>query len=113
MITGATVRKLARSLPGTEELSPHGKPDFRVRGKTFAMLPVDDGRSVVKLTPEDQADLVKSGPTAVPLNPWSKPGWTNVRLAHVTAAQFHEILASSWRLAAPRKLAAGYDQEIR
>jgi len=113
MITAAIVRQLALSFPETEELSHHGKPDFRVRGKIFATLPVDDGRSVVKLTLGDQADLVNSDPKAFSLNPWSKSGWTNVHLAHVTATQFHEILATSWRLLAPRKLVVACDKEIR
>jgi len=109
--TPATVRKLALSFPETEDLSHHGKPDFRVRGKIFAALPVDGGRSVVKLTLEDQADLVKSDPRAFSLNLWSRDGWTNVHLAHVTAAQFREIPATSWRFVSLRKMAVQYDEE--
>lgn len=111
MITPARVRQLALALPGTEELAHHGTPDFRVRGKIFATLPTAGGIAVVKLPPADQADLVKADPQAFSLNAWSKQGWTNVHLEHITAAQMRELLDAAWRHVAPKRLAEKTERE--
>ena len=54
-------RRLALSLPEASEVGHMGHPDFRLRGKIFAMLgyPSEDW-AMVKLTPEQQEALVGS-----------------------------------------------------
>src|SRR3974390_2515950 len=56
-------RRLALSLPDTEERAHHHHPDFRVKGKLFATLGYPDAsRAMVKLTPEQQAEFVHDYP---------------------------------------------------
>jgi len=38
MADAATVRRLARALPGTVEQDHHGRPSFRVAGRIFATI---------------------------------------------------------------------------
>ncbi|HVH48238.1 MAG TPA: MmcQ/YjbR family DNA-binding protein, partial [Labilithrix sp.] len=63
MTTAAQMRKLALSMPETEESSHFEKPDFRVNGKIFAGLSRDGERANLKLTPEIQAAVVDPGGT--------------------------------------------------
>lgn len=111
MIDDAAFRRLALLLPGAEERDHRGHPSFRVREKIFATLWPNENRAVLKLGIEDQADLVNSKPDAFSLNAWSKQGWTNVHLAHVTPAECRQLLEEAWRIVAPQKLARHYDEE--
>ena len=56
------VRAIALLLPEVVEGAHMGHPDFRVGGKIFATLWVDEDRVVVKLTPEVQAVLTEAEP---------------------------------------------------
>jgi hypothetical protein len=109
MVDDRTVRKLALSFPEAEERAHHGHPSFRVREKIFATLWPGEHRAVVKLSKGDQADLLQSDPRAFSLTAWSKLGWTNVHLEHVTAAQVHYLLDTAWRSVVPKKLAAKHE----
>jgi hypothetical protein len=53
--TPADFRRIALSLPETEERKHMNHPDFRVAGKIFATLGYPDKtRAMVKLPPEQQ-----------------------------------------------------------
>ena len=109
MIHEPTFRRLALSFPCTDEQDHRGHPSFRVREKIFATLWPLEERAVLKLTLEDQSDLLGSNPTAFSLNPWSKQGWTNVHLEHVSEKECHELLETAWRTVAPKKLVREYE----
>ena len=104
MISIATARKIALSMPQSEEREHHKHPDFRVCGKIFATLAPGRPISVVKLTLADQGALLQSFPEAFSLNGWSQHGWTNVHLKQVSTAQFRDLVRKAWRLVAPAKL---------
>jgi hypothetical protein len=62
-MTPAAFRKIALSLPETEECQHMDHPDFRVAGKIFATLGYPDKtRGMVKLSPEDQHYFSKDYP---------------------------------------------------
>lgn len=73
----ARYRKFALALPGAEEKSHFGKPDFRVRDRIFAGLN-DKGQAYVKLTPEQQEMLVAAEAKIISPIPggWGRKGWT-------------------------------------
>ena len=76
-------RKLALSLPGAEEHEHMEHPDFRADGQIFATMGYPDGKwAMVKLTPEQQAELVKKEPEVFePVKgKWGLKGATHVRL---------------------------------
>ena len=59
-MTAKDFRKIALSLPETEERSHMNHPDFRVAGKIFATLGYPDKtRAMVKLSPEDQQQFLE------------------------------------------------------
>jgi len=65
-----------------------GHPDFRVNGRIFATLHPDHKWGIVKLTPDQQQELVPKNPaTFAPENgAWGRQGCTAVRLASVDEA---------------------------
>jgi hypothetical protein len=65
-MTPAAFRKLALSLPETEQRQHMSHPDFRVAGKIFATLGYPDKtRGMVKLSPEDQHNFCKDHPPSI------------------------------------------------
>lgn len=110
MITVATARKIILSMPEAEESRHMGHPDYRVNNRIFATLWPTQDRAVLKLSPEDQVMLLKKSPDAFSTNAWSKHGWTNVHLRHIDANTFRNLVEDSWRMVAPKKLVAKYDQ---
>jgi hypothetical protein len=104
-------RRLALSFPETEERGHMGHPDFRVCGKIFATLSFPDkGWGMVKLTPEQQEELVHDEPkTFDPCSgAWGRHGCTNVRLKAVKKTTLLRALEAAWRNTAPKKLAGAW-----
>ena len=82
-------RRIALSLPGAEESSHCGAPDFRVGGRIFATLAsADQGYGNLMLTPECQANFVNELPDVFLPVPggWGRNGATHVRLHAVSQA---------------------------
>ncbi|HYC11185.1 MAG TPA: MmcQ/YjbR family DNA-binding protein [Nitrososphaerales archaeon] len=79
-MTPEDYRRIALSFPAATESSHMDHPDFRVGGKIFATLWKGDG--VVMLSPEQQAQLVKSNAGVLfPVKGgWGRKGATTVRL---------------------------------
>ena len=101
----ALYRKLALSMPGAEEKSHFGKPDFRVRNKIFAGFN-DKGMAYVKLTPEQQGFLVDAEPKLISPIPggWGKKGWTLVDHLNADEALLRSVLTTAWKNVAPKSL---------
>jgi hypothetical protein len=108
MVTAAQMRKLALSLPETEERSHFEQPDFRVRNKIFAGLDKDEKQGVLKLPPELQASLIDSHPEVFSpaAGAWGRSGWTRVALASAQIELLKPLLREAWRLIAPKTLVA-------
>ena len=107
MVTVAQMRKLALALPAVEEKSHFEQPDFRVRGKIFASLSRDGTRATLKLPPDVQTMVLDARPKvfSAAAGAWGRSGWTYVQLARARVAELSALLAESWRLVAPRRLA--------
>jgi hypothetical protein len=107
------IRKAALELPETRERLSHGQPTFFVAGKQFAQFRDNhhgDGKTVVCVKTsglDEQAMLIESDPET-----YSKPAylhsaaWVSINLAGEDIDWDHvaDRIASSWELAAPRRL---------
>ena len=104
-------RTIALSLPDVIESAHMGHPDFRVGGKIFATLWPDEGWGMVKLTPEQQARLMRDEPEVfVPVKGgWGRNGATHVRLESANAAAVRTALLTAWLNIAPEKSAKKLD----
>jgi hypothetical protein len=106
-VTAKQFRQLALSFPEAEERSHMDHPDFRVAKKIFATLGYPDKSwGMVKLTPEQQAELMNDEPKAfVPASgAWGRKGSTAVRLKSVRKATLQRALEAAWRNTSPKSL---------
>jgi hypothetical protein len=105
------VRAAALQLPATEERLSHGQPTFFVAGKQFAQFRDNhhyDGRTIVCVrvgSLDEQAMLLEADPDTYS-KPAYMPSWLGINLAGDDVDWDHvaDRIATSWELAAPRRL---------
>ena len=87
-MTGDVFRELALALDGAVEASHMGHPDFRANGRIFATLRADERTGMVKLTPEQQGEMLRQHPGAFEPSPggWGRQGCTDVVLTAAKSA---------------------------
>jgi hypothetical protein len=98
------IRALALALPETQEGMQLGRPEFRVKGKKFAALPVDIGSVHLRTDATTLTALVKSDPETF-RDVWGGR-WVGVDLARVKPDQLLDLVIAAWRHAAPKRLAS-------
>src|SRR5437763_5569457 len=113
MATADDVRRVALSLPETDEHpSYQGRPSFRVRTKSFARL-LDDGESCgvwLESIQERDALLNSDGRKFFITSHHDKYPTLLVRYAAVDVGELRELITDSWRLEAPKRLVAKFNQ---
>jgi hypothetical protein len=112
MVTENDVRRVALSLPETTEKPSYGTPGFRVKDRLFARIR-EEGDLLVWVADEgEKRGLVASEPEKFFTTPhYDGHPTVLVRIAAVDEDELRELLTESWRLRAPRKLAAQLDSE--
>lgn len=106
------VRRVALSLPDTTEKTAWSMPTFRVAGKMFATLPEDETSMAVRCPKEERDELVLAEPEKF----WiagheAQFAWIRVRLGALEDEhELRDILADSWRQAAPPRLLDSYPE---
>lgn len=93
-------RRIALSLPGAEESSHMGAPDFRVGGRIFATLASQSqGYGNLMLNLEQQSAFVEELPEVfVPIAGWGRMGMTHIRLAEANEDVLAGALRTAWKL---------------
>lgn len=100
------VRRIALSLPDTTEKIAWSMPTFRVAGKMFATLPEDETSIAVRCPKEERDELVLAEPDKF----WiadheAQFAWVRAWLSALDdEGELRDILADSWRQAAPSSL---------
>jgi hypothetical protein len=111
----ARLRKVCLMLPEAHEVEAWGEPTFRVRNKLFAMYAAPSnhhgaGRPAVwcKAAPGNQALMVRAEPKRYFVPPYVGPsGWVGIWLdRNPDWSEVKELMKDSYRLVAPKKLAA-------
>ena len=105
VLTVQDFRQIALSFPEAVEQSHMNHPDFRVRKKIFATLGYPDNTcGMVKLTPEQQHDFIKSSPNVFSLSKgaWGVGGSTLVSLKAAKKTVLRKAMEAAWRNAAPK-----------
>jgi hypothetical protein len=105
-MTADEFRALALSFPQAAEGSHFDTADFRVGKKIFATLRESDGRTVLKLSPDEQQLLKETGGGIfVPIKgSWGLKGWTQIMLDRADAETVRHAMAFAWKSVAPKKL---------
>ena len=107
MGTFEDVRRIALSLPGSEEiLTWETDVTFRVRGKIFAMGGVGSSRVSIKATPFVQEALIERDPETFARAAYvGRFGWVTVDLGRADMAEVERLVREAWRRTAPKRLA--------
>jgi len=112
-MTADTFRRLALAMNGAVEAAHMGHPDFRANGRIFATLHPGDERATVKLSPEEQRELILEDPEAfVPASgAWGRQGYTDVVLRAADVAVVRGALVLAWQstLVKPRRRRSATD----
>jgi hypothetical protein len=107
------VRRIALSLPETQERPSYGTPGFRVADRLFARLR-DDGESVVVWVADEgeKHALVQAEPDKFFTTPhYDGHASVLVRWAVVNNDELTELLTDAWRLRAPRRVLDQHDRK--
>jgi hypothetical protein len=86
---------------------------FRVRGKIFAIGGDNRGDSLsVKATPATQAELIDLDPATFSVAAYvGRFGWVQVALDRIAPEDLRALLVEAWRLTAPKRLVASFDDD--
>ncbi len=104
------VRRICLSFPDTVEKIAWSMPTFRVAGKMFATLPEEETSMAVRCPKTERDELVLAEPEKFWIADHEAGfAWVRVRLAALEDAdELNDILADSWRQAAPPRLLESY-----
>jgi hypothetical protein len=106
-----TVRRIALSLPESEERETWETATFRVRNKIFVMFSDRERELWIKSDFDEQRALTQTDPETFFVPPYVGPsGWVGVRIRTVDRDELAELVTEAWRLTAPKRLVAAFDE---
>lgn len=105
MVTWERVCDLVAVLPEVEHGISYGTPACKIRGKLFVRL-LEDGERIAIFTHERDA-LIAADPETYTVPPhYVNYPMVVVNLATADPVELSELLAESWRIRAPKRVAA-------
>jgi len=98
-MTDEDFRRIALGMNGAVEAAHMGHPDFRAFGRIFATLHPDRESGMVKLTPDQQQEVLRTQPAAFSpeAGAWGRSGCTRVALAVVDEETLGEAMTLAWK----------------
>jgi hypothetical protein len=110
MISIEQAKKIALSLPETEEKPHFHLTSFRIKNKIFATIHADKNYVMVKLSAIDQSVFCAYNTEVIFPVPggWGKRGATFINLKKVKKSMLLDALSTAWRATAPPKLIEKY-----
>jgi len=104
-MTADDFREIALSMQGAVEGSHMGHPDFRANGRIFATLHSNDTRGMVKVTPDEQRELLRKHPKIFEPSSgaWGRQGCTNVHLSAASPAIIRGPMILAWEAVMAKK----------
>lgn len=108
MITIDEVRRLALSLPRTEEHLIADRVKFRVGRIVYVSFSRDETIMGFAFPKEERDALVAAEPGKflMPRPSELRYHWVCVRLAAIDAAEMRELVTEAWRMVVPKRVAA-------
>lgn len=104
MPTRDDVRATALALPEAYEEAHFDIPSFRVNRKIFCTVHLDHPRIVLKLSPENQHNLVDGAAVQAVEGAYGRKGWTYVYFEGLEPARLPGLLRLAWATVAPKRL---------
>lgn len=109
-VTVEQVRRLAKTLPRTEEALVRDSVRFRVRGIVYLSFSRDETLMGFAYAKEERAALVAAEPDKflMPLASDERFNWVRVRLATIDEDEMRELVLDAWRMVVPKRVAAAH-----
>jgi hypothetical protein len=113
MVTIDDVRRVALSLPRTEEHLIRDRVKFRVGRIVYVAFSRDEKIMGFGFPKEERDALVAAEPDKFLLPTASnlRYHWVCVRLAAIEAAEMRELVVDAWRMVVPKRVAAALDAD--
>ncbi len=110
MVTAEDVRRVALSLPRTEEHLIGDRVKFRVGRIVYVALAPDEASMGFGFPKEERAALVAAEPEKffMPIPSDERYNWVRVWLAAIDEAEMRELVVEAWRMVVPKRLGAAY-----
>jgi hypothetical protein len=112
-LTIQDVRRVARSLPRTEEHLIHGRVKFRIRSIVYIDFSRDGKTMGFAFPKELRSALVEGEPDKflMPRASGLRFNWVCVRLEALSAREMRTLVHEAWRMVVPRSVAAAHERE--
>jgi hypothetical protein len=110
VVTVEDVRRVAGSLPRSEEHLIRDHVKFRVGRIVFVSISPDETQMGFGFPKEERADLVASEPEKflMPAPSDERYNWVRVWLDAIDEAETRELVVEAWRMVVPKRVAAAY-----
>ena len=115
MVTVDDVRRLALSLPRTEEHLIHDRIKFRIGRIVYAAFSRDEKIMGFGYPKEERAALIAAEPGKflMPRPSDQRYNWVSVRLAAIDEAEMRELVIDAWRMCVPKRVVAAWHAETQ
>ena len=112
MVTVDEVRALAKTLPRTTEALVHDRVKFRIGSIVYLAFSRDETVMGFAFPKEGREALVASEPDKfmMPSTSDLRYHWVHVRLAAIDADEMRELVIDAWRMVAPKRVVAAYEE---
>ena len=98
MVDTETFRQLSLSFAGTSEQPHFEKTSFRVGGRIFATLDIENSKACLKFSADDQQQFCLINKAIFPVeNNWGRNGWTFIQIGKITEELMVEALTSAYK----------------
>jgi hypothetical protein len=110
MVTVDDIRKIAASLPRTEERLVRDRVTFRIGQIVYLAVAADETTMGFAFPKEERAALVASEPDKfmMPRPSDERYHWVRARLAALDEGELRELIVDAWRMCVPKKVIAAY-----
>jgi hypothetical protein len=110
MVTAEDVRRVAGSLPRSEERLVRDHVKFRVGRLVFVSISPNETSMGFAFPREERAALVASEPHKfhMPARSDERYHWVRVWLDAIDEAEMRELVVDAWRMVVPKRVAASY-----
>jgi hypothetical protein len=108
MVTVEEVRRLALSLPRTEEALVRDRVKFRVRSLVYVSFSQDETLMGFAFPKEEREGLVASEPHKflLPVPSDMRFNWVRAYTAALEPDEMRELVIDAWRMVVPKRVAA-------
>ncbi|HET6686388.1 MAG TPA: MmcQ/YjbR family DNA-binding protein [Jiangellaceae bacterium] len=111
MVTADDVRRVALSLPRTEERMVRDRIKFRVGRLVYISISPDETSMGFGFPKEERAALISAEPEKFhpPVRSDERYNWVQVWLGAIDQDEMRELVVDAWRMVVPKQVAAAYD----